>query len=255
MLAQGAPSSAGTFSTGEIPAALAASPLLRRGGFDVFQGMLNGELLRALLVEALASRAEALESDVPVDDGEEARGGNPARRFLSASGGRVQDAFYKALWMGRFLGELLGMRIAPTGERGTYSYYSRPGDFLALHRDVEACDVAVISCLHDGRPTGDGGSLRLYPDRIEEPLSAIRRSPERGAVGVRLLPGQTLVLLGGLVPHTVLPVVSGQARIVSVLCYRAVTASPPPGAPTRALTPGPSPAPSLPPSPGEGRKA
>lgn len=218
---------------GEIPAALAASPLLRRGGFDVFQGMLDRAMLRALRAEALESRAAAQPNDVLADDGEEVRGGNPARSFLSASGGPFQDAFYQAPWMAELLGGLAGTRVVPTGGRGTFSYYARPGDFLALHRDVEACDVAVISCLQDGclqdgpgARDGGGGSLRVYPGRIAEPLSAIRRSPERGAVVLRLLPGQTLVILGGLVPHTVLPVAAGQERIVSVLCYRALPTAP-----------------------------
>lgn len=222
MLAEGAPSARGSPPPGEVAAALAASPLLRRGGFDVFEGMLDGAMLRSLLAEAQENRAAAQASDVLADDGEELRGGSPARRFLSASGGPFQDAFYQAPWMMELLGELLGMGVAPTGGRGTFSYYARPGDYLALHRDVEACDVAVISCLHDEPLEGDGGSLRLYPGRIAEPLSSIRRSPEWGALSLRLLPGQTLVLLGGLVPHTVLPVAPGQERIVSVLCYQAL---------------------------------
>lgn len=204
-----------------IPEALAQSPLLRGGGYDVFEGMLDRAMLRALLAEALERRHQAQESDVAVDDGEEVRGGSPARSFLSATGGDAQDAFYQSPWLAGFLGELLGMPVAPTGDRGTYTYYARPGDYLALHRDVEACDVAVISCLYDGS-SEEGGSLRLYPGRIDERLSEIRRDREAGAVGLRLRPGQTLVLLGGLVPHEVLPVAAGQTRIVSVLCFQAL---------------------------------
>lgn len=69
--------------------------------------------------------------------------------------------------------------------------------------------------------TGDGGRLCLYPDRLFEPLSIIRATPQQGAIKVRLDPGQTIVLFGGLVPHALLKVAAGQARIVSVLCYRA----------------------------------
>jgi hypothetical protein len=65
-----------------------------------------------------------------------------------------------------------------------------------------------------------GGMLRLYPDRLCERLSAIRANPERGAIKLRLMPRQTVVMFGGIVPHAILPVADGQVRIVSVLCYR-----------------------------------
>ena len=60
----------------------------------------------------------------------------------------------------------------------------------------------------------------LWPERAEEPLSAIRADPGRGAVLRRLGPGQTLLLMGGMVPHALLPVRSGQLRFISVLCFR-----------------------------------
>jgi hypothetical protein len=53
-----------------------------------------------------------------------------------------------------------------------------------------------------------------------EPLSAVRASPEDGALRLRLEVGQTIILCGGLIPHTLLPVAEGQERIVSVLCYQ-----------------------------------
>lgn len=205
-----------------IPDPMAGSPLLLRGGFDVFEGLMDGPFQAALLGEAVACRSAATPNEVAVDDLEEVRGGSPARRFLSAEGGPLQDAFYQAGWFREQLAEWVGMPVEPTGFRGTFTYYARPGDYLSLHRDIEACDVAVISCLSDGPEAGDGGSLLLYPGRTAEPLSAIRSSPEKGALRLRLLPGQTIVLLGGIVPHAVLPVGEQQARIVSVLCYRAL---------------------------------
>lgn len=133
----------------------------------------------------------------------------------------MQHALYHASWMTDFLRAVCGADAQPTGGLGTYSYYERQGDYLELHRDVVTCDVSVITCLHDvPEPTGSGGALCLYPDRTQEPISAIRATPDQGAHLIRLMPSQTLVMLGGVVPHALLPVTSSQLRIVSVLCYR-----------------------------------
>jgi hypothetical protein len=163
----------------------------------------------------------AHESNVTCSDAEEMRGGSPARRFLSALAGPVQDAFYQSAEILRILQHVTGLHVARTGGRGTYTYYARPGDYLAIHRDIETCDLAVITCLHDTLGTaGHGGALCLYPNRLFEQLSAIRSTPDQDVIAVRLHVGQTLLMLGGLVPHAVLPVIENQIRIVSILCYR-----------------------------------
>ena len=205
-----------------ISSAVLHSRLLARGGFDVYEGLLEDRFQQQLFTEAQMQYAEAVACDVAVSDGEEVRGGVPERRFLSSSGGVVQDSFYRAPWVLAFLRELTAAELVPSGERGTYSYYVRPGDFLGLHRDIVTCDVAVITCLSNGTidNASDGGHLCLYPERIDEPLSAIRATPEKGALKLLLKPGQTIVMYGGIVPHALLPVTPGQERIVSVLCYK-----------------------------------
>jgi hypothetical protein len=203
-----------------IPDAVAASPLMRRGGFDVFEGLLDARGLALMRSEAERLRPTARVSDVAESDDEEVRGGSPARRLASAPGGSVQDAFYASSWVLGFLNDVAGVPLVPTGERGTYSYYVRPGDHLALHRDIVTCDLAVITCLRDTYGSAGGGLLCLYPARHAEPLSAIRATPDRGAVTVRLEPGQTIVMFGGIVPHRLTPVDAGQERIISILCYR-----------------------------------
>ena len=204
-----------------IPSAVLRSRLISRGGFDVYEGLFEPRFQQQLLTEAQVQYAQAVACDVAVSDGHEGRGGVPERRFLSSSGGVVQDSFYQARWVIEFLRELTVPELVPSGERGTYSYYVRPGDFLGIHRDIVTCDVAVITCLSNGLAGGanDGGNLCLYPERIDEPLSAIRAAPEKGALKLFLQPGQTIVMYGGIVPHALLPVTNGQARIVSVLCY------------------------------------
>jgi hypothetical protein len=192
-----------------------------RGGFDVIEGLVDPRGAELLRREALALLPGATAVDVAVSDAADWRGGAPARRFLSASGGPAQDSLYQADWLQRCLEDVVGTALAPSGPRGTYTFYIRPGDFLALHRDIDICDVAAITCLQDGPYTPPGaGSLYLYPTRAHEPLSSIRADPRPGRLEVKLEPAQTIVLLGGLVPHYLSPVAPNQARIISVLCFR-----------------------------------
>lgn len=208
---------------GSIPVSIRESPLMRAGGFQVFEGVIDARIRKEMLSEALALLPLANACEVNEADSEEVRGGRPRRSFISGSGGVLQQAFYAAPWLLDFLRSLTHNAVAPTGATGTYSYYVRPGDYLDIHRDIVECDVAVISCLNEGPiDDGDGGRLCLYPERLFEPLSSIRATPQDGAVKVRLDRGQTIVLYGGIVPHALLKVAAGQARIVSVLCYRAM---------------------------------
>ena len=204
-----------------IPRAIRHSPLMRRGGFDVFEGLLDPRYFEALRDEAVEEYAGGSLSDVAANmDGKE-RGGSPARRFVSAKGGLVQEAFYRAAWMGEFLSDLAGAQVKPTGDQATFSYYVAPGDFIDVHRDIESCDLAVITCLHDSAPSRPTGSLCLYTERLAEPVRAIRASRESGFERAHLAPGQTIVLLGGIVPHRLEPLSASQQRIVSVMCYAA----------------------------------
>lgn len=204
-----------------VPHDIFSSKLMSDGGYAVFEGLVDRLSRRILLSEAMEIVPRAMECYIPESDDEEVRGGRPARRFLHGSGGEYQDAFYQAPWLLEFLRGLTSSALIPTGNLGTYSYYVRPGDYLAIHRDIHTCDVAVITCLSNGRETeGDGGSLCLYPDRLDEPLSQIRATPLDGAIKLRLEVGQSIVMYGGIVPHALLPVAKGQARIVSVLCYQ-----------------------------------
>ena len=206
----------------DIPPAILASPLMQRGGFDIFSGIADEAVKNSLLAEAFAQQEVMTESVVADEDPEEIRGGAPRRRFLSSAGGEMQRAFYHSEWLLDFLRDQTVPFLQPTGPYGTFSYYARTGDFLEIHRDISACDVAVITCL-ENRFGSDksGGKLCLYPSRTHELLSKIRAAPDEGAYEVFLEEGQTLVMYGGIVPHALLPVAEDQTRIVSVLCYQA----------------------------------
>jgi hypothetical protein len=203
-----------------LPAVMQNSPLLKQGGFAIFEGVLDVRGVERMLDEALQFLPSAQPNERAESDNMEGRGGNPARKFLSIQGGPLQDTLYSAGWMIDFLQRVTGAPVLPTGARGTYSYYIRRGDFLALHRDIITCDLAVITCLQDQASSlAPGGRLTVYPARLFEPLSAIRATPDDGVIGLRLEEGQTIVMYGGILPHAVSPMLDGQKRIVSVLCY------------------------------------
>jgi hypothetical protein len=206
----------------ERPAAvLARSPLVRAGG-AVRVRLLPDRARAALFREAAACHSDAQAALVIEHDGEENRGGVPDRWLETAAGGPRLAAFLRAPATRTLLRRLTGLEWTPSGE-GTYSYYRRHGHHLGLHRDVDECDLAVITCIHDSgadSEVGDGAALVLYPGRVQEPLSTIRADPTRGAVPVRLASGDSLVLLGGAVPHRLAPVGPGHLRIVAPLCYR-----------------------------------
>ena len=203
--------------------ALVPSTLLNRyGGCVVCDGFPGTEWFDALKAEAWSMMNIAELQDCPHDDAEDIRGGVPSRRLLTAGGGPAQDALYADPQLRGTLSQLCGTPVVPSGTRGSYNYYSRPGDFLGLHRDIEECDVALITVLHDTAESDVGGGLVAYPDRRMEPLSAIRENPHVGAHPVPARAGQSIVIVGGLIPHCVLSSGSSQCRTISALCFQLV---------------------------------
>jgi len=195
---------------------------MKKGGCAIYDRFPGQAVCRRLLEESRQRVAGAIYNAVAVSDEEEIRGGSPARRFISAGGGDEQATFYRDPETARFLSCLCNSPVHPTGECGTYTYYARAGDHLALHRDVQTCDVAVVTCLLDRHVAGSlGGATRYYPARHHEPLSSIRQTPNKGAVTIRLPVMTTMIMLGGLVPHLIEPMAEAELRIVSILCFRA----------------------------------
>ena len=202
----------------EIPSEIEASPLYARGGYAIVPDLIPSAILADLKAEALATRSSGQRNALAYSDATEGRGGAPGRAFTSAHGGRVQWGIYSAPQLIAFLSEMCGLGVRPTGG-GTFTYYEQLGDFLALHRDIVACDLAVITCLSETHATR-GGGLLLYPDYATHPLSAARAAGPSAATPAPLGPGDSVILLGGIVPHEVAPMQPGHQRIVSVMCYR-----------------------------------
>jgi hypothetical protein len=204
------------------PREIVQSRLFSAGGYLVVSGLFDEETLRALRAEANLVRAEGQRAYVAHSDGTEGRGGAPARAYRSAPGSNLHQGLYGCRQMAETVGRLSGVNISPTGG-GTYSYYEQAGDFLALHRDVLQCDIALVTALSDHTGSGSTGELMVYPKFVRETLSTVRTAGRACGSSLPLARGQTVILLGGLVPHEVVPMCAGQERIVAINCYRART--------------------------------
>ncbi len=198
---------------------LLQGPLFRSGGVAVVEDIGCGNTMAALCAEAQAhyALADRQVCDVVTSDQCDGRGGVPPRQLSTAPGGPAQDQLYQSPRLQAFLSWLCGGPIRPSGSRGSYSYYVQRGDHLGLHLDIVTCDVTVISVLADSSPD-DGGALTVQRGSVGVPLSVLRRSSHAGEEVVKAAAGTTVVLLGGLVPHRVLPLGEGQ-RVISALCF------------------------------------
>jgi hypothetical protein len=157
--------------------------------------------------------------DVVTSDNCDGRGGVPPRQLSTAGGGPLQDKLYLSPYLRSYLSEMCGGPVRPSGSRGSYSYYVAPGDHLGLHLDIVTCDITVICVLADSSPD-NGGALAVRRGNVGVPLSELRRSPHIGEEAVKAPAGSTIVILGGLVPHRVVPMTKGQ-RVISALCFEA----------------------------------
>lgn len=201
------------------PQEILQSHLLAAGGYLVVEGLFGEETLQGLRTEADVVRPEARRGYVADSDGTEGRGGSPARAYRSGGARELHWGLHGCQQMSETLSQLCGVAVSPTGG-GTYSYYEEAGDFLAVHRDVLQCDIAVITSLTPAIPDSSAGELVVYPEFIREPLSTVRHAGRGLGTLVPLDRGQTIILLGGIVPHEVAPMRAGQERIVAINCYR-----------------------------------
>ncbi len=201
----------------QLPCSLAESRLVGNGGISVVRGLLSEGLLEALRLDAQAIAPTARRGSWSGPNREDWRGGKPSRAMAGMSAGAVQYEIFGAAAMAEAVADICGFRVRCSGA-GSYSWYLEAGDHLALHRDILACDVALITCLERTGPgAGIDGTLCVYPDALWRPLRDVRKDAR---VAAPMDPGDTAVLAGGIVPHEVTPSVAGQRRVVSIVCFR-----------------------------------
>ena len=200
---------------------LCDSVLMQRGGCLLIEDLLGADLLTTLCAEAHERHDDARHTAWPGSQQADWRGGDPARSYSGATGGAIQSSIFASPDLAAHLSKLCGLPLRLAGI-GSFSYYA-PGDFLALHRDILTCDVTLLTCLRDtAAGTSDRSSLRLYPAYFRSPLTQLRSEHAPTHIDLRLDRGQTAVLLGGIVPHEVIPMAAHQHRTVSVVCMTAM---------------------------------
>jgi hypothetical protein len=198
-------------------AAILRSQLVAEGGFVVTR-VLGPAQTDTLRREAAVRHRRARACRIPEPPAGPETRGQPDRWLDVAVGGPRLEGFFCSSPVLEVLADLTGATWRPHGTQGTYSYYRTEGHYLGVHRDAVGCDLAVITCLSDTAP-GAGGNLVVYPSAATRPLESVRADLADGARAVRLLPGESAILLGSLVPHRVAPVAAGQVRVVAPLCY------------------------------------
>jgi hypothetical protein len=202
-----------------LPSEIRDSPIFANGGFIGVSEVFPEDCVAALYTEAVMARQTGQRNVLAEASPAENRGGSPARAFTSAQAGLTQWGIFSAPPILAGLARICGLTTTPTGS-GSYTYYEESGAFLSLHRDIETCDLTVITCLKEtGVGLGDG-SLVVYSQHWNEPLSAAIAAGTRAGTAVRIARAESVALLGGVVPHEVTAMQPGQERIVSVMCYR-----------------------------------
>lgn len=196
------------------------SSLLCAGGYGVYRGLIDPDLVSGMLTEALTG-ASRTDQCVLEGDNEDVRGGQPARQVLSVDGGHLQDELFSSSLLQMFVANEVGLTVHPCGGRASYSIYAGPGAHLDVHRDVPGCDLALVTCLYDSAPSAGAGAVDLWLDDLTTPLSAIRANPDEKRSRLTLLPGDSLLIHGGLIPHRIPAPETDRLRVVSLMCFAA----------------------------------
>lgn len=196
--------------------ALARSPLAAAGGVAIID-LLDEVTLRAIQAEADRSYANNVEHRLETPPSDPWDRGNPDRWLRSAAGGPVLAMLMASRKLTEVLDAQTGIAWSPLSPQGSFSYYDQPGHHLGVHRDIERCDLTCIICC-DLTGTGSGSELMVYRSAVRTPLDHLRQGVVAGRA-VSLQPGQAALILGGLVPHKVTPVVGDLRRTVAPICF------------------------------------
>lgn len=203
---------------------IAASAIHAAGGFTVVSALFSQTEMAELRAEACIARPKGTRQEHAEFVPTEGRGGTPKRAFRNALSGPVQWRLFTSAQCLASIKSITGLTARPSGS-GSFTYYECEGDFLALHRDIETCDLTAITCIDENSTASGGGRLLVYPDYRTESLASTRLAGPTAATPVWLRRGNTILLLGGMVPHELAAVLAGEERVVSVMCYQVLSSS------------------------------
>ena len=197
---------------------VAHSPLWRSGGMAVLVGLLDADMLAAMADEAWQGARTQCAHPHCADE-EQVRGGTPARQLASIEGGAVQQSLYGHPGLAALIAARCGSPVRPCGAQASYSVYDTPGAHLGIHRDIPGCDLALITCLEDSAPASEGGATESWPDDVLTPLGILRGGAGGRSRRTALLPGHSMLMHGGVLPHRIRPLAAGRLRVVSLMCF------------------------------------
>lgn len=197
------------------------SRLLHAGGYGIYRGLIPPTRIEGMLAEA-TDGGQRIDQVASGNDTEDIRGGQPARQIVCVEGGPRQDELFGSIELQRFVANEVNLPIRCCGQRASYSIYAGPQAHLDIHRDVPGCDLALITCLYDSDPLAGEGAIDLWLDDLTTPLRNIRAHVERRRSRLALLPGDSLLIHGGMIPHRIPPPGTDRLRIVSLMCFEIV---------------------------------
>ena len=147
------------------------SALWRAGGFLAPAGFPGAAALSAIRTEAADALRDSERQEWPEPKPSDWRGGQP-QRFLGGvtAGPRMNEMFARRETVAMLRG-LLGANLRCAGG-GSLTVYERPGDRLGLHRDIETCDVTLVTCIWEEGERREG-VLRVSRVRSHCALSLI----------------------------------------------------------------------------------
>lgn len=198
------------------------STLLRAGGYGIYRRLIEPTWIESMLAEATTG-GQRIDQVASGKDTEDIRGGHPARQIVCVEGGPKQDQLFGSAALQSFIANEVKLPIRSCGIRASYSIYAGPQAHLDIHRDVPGCDLALITCLYDSDPLAGEGAVDLWLDDLMTPLRDIRAHVERRRSRLALLPGDSLLIHGGMIPHRIPPPGTDRLRVVSLMCFEIVT--------------------------------
>lgn len=170
---------------------------------------------RALILPETPSLVETAGSDYV------STGRLPPGRSVSAKLGMVGLQFFQSQLVMDLIHEFVAGSWRLNDDCSCYINYQGEGDWLGVHRDSKACEVALLVCLASVPTiTGKFSSLAVYGSRHWKPQLA--SGPCALIEDSQLVPsiaGDYVLIEGSTIPHGRPPLLKGQEVTIAAGCF------------------------------------